>query len=407
MLTNDPPPSDESGQPPLGSVEAFLETHPKSLILDFTVSRWGTIVLRAGGRETGRFAGHSIQVLPVPSTAARGWVEQWSSAYFGYLQAPVLERDDARVRWARQTDDLLIELSRNLMRPCLFPEIAPGIELIIVAGRLAGLPLHAVALADGRYAAEAFESVGYCPNISVLSPEILSWQEPSSPMFVVSDPDRDLLSAAKECHFVIEKIGRKGTGGKVFAQLGAVTGRAAFSERGITLAADVGIVESAPTPERLAEFIPGADHFFYSGHGARLADQSGLVVVDDDGNPTMFSENDILAMHVLRSRPIVVLSACETAMGGHGSSELFDTASSFLRIGARFVVGSLWLVTEDCATKFTAAFYEALALGEAPSKALGSAVRATRQYRSTVVSSRAIAADHPIYWAPFMAIRGS
>ena len=337
----------------------------------------------------------------------RGWVDQWSSAYFDYLQAPLLERDDARVRWARQTDDLLAELSRNLMHPCLPPEIAPGIELIIVGGRFAGLPFHAATLADGRYAAEAFDSVTYCPNISVLSREILSWQKPSCPMFVVSDPARDLISAAKECQVVIEKIGSKSTGVTIFAQVGAITGRAAFSERGITLPADVDIVESAPTPERLAEFIPSADHFFYSGHGARRADQSGLVVVDDNGHPTMFSENDILAMHILRRRPIVVLSACETAMGGHGSSELFDTASSFLRVGARFVVGSLWLVIEDCAAEFTAAFYEALASCEDPSKALGSAVRATRQYRSRVVSSRAIPPDHPIYWAPFMAIRAS
>jgi len=43
---------------------------------------------------------------------------------------------------------------------------------------------------------------------------------------------------------------------------------------------------------------------------------------------------------------------------GHGSSELFDTASSFLRVGPRFVVGSLWLVVEDSATRFTAEFYE-------------------------------------------------
>jgi CHAT domain len=402
-----PAPSEESDQPPLSSVEAFLETHPKSLILDLTVSRWGTVVLLAGGRDTGPFAGYSIQTLPVPSIAARVWVDRWSSAYFEYLQAPALERDDARVRWAKQTDDLLAELSRNLLQPCLPAEIAPGMELIIIAGRLAGLPLHAAAFSDGRYAAEAFDSVTYCPNISVLCPEILSWQKPSSPMFVVSDREGDLMSAAKECQLAIEKIGSKGTGVKIFAQVGPAIGRAAFSERGITFAADVDVVESAPTRERLAEFIPGADHFFYSGHGARRADQSGLMIVDNKGESTMFSENDILAMHVLRDRPIVVLSACETAMGGHGSSELFDTASSFLRVGARFVVGSLWLVIEDCATKFTAAFYEALASGEAPSKALGSAVRATRQYRSTVVSSRSIPADHPIYWAPFMAIRGS
>jgi hypothetical protein len=103
-----PPPSDESEQPPLGSVEAFLETHPKSLILDLTISRWGTVVLIAGGAETGVFAGRSIQALPIPSTVARVWVDEWSSAYFGYLKAPELERDDARVRWANQTDVLLI-----------------------------------------------------------------------------------------------------------------------------------------------------------------------------------------------------------------------------------------------------------------------------------------------------------
>jgi tetratricopeptide (TPR) repeat protein len=402
-----PPPSDESDQPPLGSVEAFLKIHPKSLILDFTVSRWGTVVLLAGGRETGPFAGYSIEALFVPSTAVSVWVDRWSSAYFEYLKAPELERDDARVRWAKQTEALLMELSQNLMQPCLRQELSPGMELIIVAGRLAGLPFHAATLMDGRYAAEAFDSVTYCPNISVLSPDILSWQKPSSPMFVVSDREGDLISAARECQLAIETIGSKGAGVKIFAQVGPVVGRAAFSARGIKLAADIDVNESAPTPERLAEFLPGADHFFYSGHGARRADQSGLVVADNNGEPTMFSENDILSMHVLRGRPIVVLSACETAMGGHGSSELFDTASSFLRVGARFVVGSLWLVTEDCATKFTAAFYEALASGEAPSKALGSAVRATRKYRSTVVSSRSIPAGHPIYWAPFMAIRGS
>jgi hypothetical protein len=66
-----PPPSDEVDQPPLGSVEAFLGTHPNSLIFDLTVSRWGTVILLAGGRETGPFAGYSIQVLPVPLAAAR------------------------------------------------------------------------------------------------------------------------------------------------------------------------------------------------------------------------------------------------------------------------------------------------------------------------------------------------
>jgi CHAT domain-containing protein len=193
----------------------------------------------------------------------------------------------------------------------------------------------------------------------------------------------------------------------VIAQVGDAVGRAALLKRGVALAANVDVVDGAPTPERLAELLPRVDHFFYSGHGVRRADQSGLIVVNDNGEPTMLSEDDILSMHVFRGRPTVVLSACETAMGGHGSSELFDTASSFLRVGARFVVGSLWLVVEDCATRFTAEFYKALASDKTPSRAFGAAMRATRLHRAAVVSERTVPADHPIYWAPFMAIRGS
>jgi hypothetical protein len=73
-------------------------------------------------------------------------------------------------------------------------------------------------------------------------------------MFVVSDREGDLISAARECQLAIEKIGSNGAGTKVFAQVGPSVERAAFAARGITLAADLDVIESAPTPERLAEF---------------------------------------------------------------------------------------------------------------------------------------------------------
>ena len=64
-----------------------------------------------------------MQVLPVASTTARVWVEQWSSAYFEYLNSPTWEKDESRARWAKQTDDLLAEMSNNLIQPCLPVEI--------------------------------------------------------------------------------------------------------------------------------------------------------------------------------------------------------------------------------------------------------------------------------------------
>ena len=154
----------------------------------------------------------------------------------------------------------------------------------------------------------------------------------------------------------MDEIARGGTAITVLAQIGDTRGPAALMKRGVELADDVDVLESAPTPHRLAELLPKTDHFFYSGHGVQLTNQSGLIVVDDNGEAGMLIEDDILSMHALRGRPIGVLSACEPAMGEYGSGELFDTASSFLRVGIRFVVGTLWVVVEDCATTFTAEF---------------------------------------------------
>lgn len=401
-----PPPAPEGDQPPLRNVEAFLDLHPKAVILDLTICRWGTVVLLAGGRETGVFAGSVVRVLPLPESAAGLWVEDWSSAYGEYLLARGVERESARVRWAEQTDAILAKLSKNIMQPCLSAPTDPSIELIIVAGRLAGLPLHAATLSDGRFVTDGFASVTYCPNIAVLSSEPPVRQKPSTALFVVSDRDGDLVTAAKECQVAIDQISGGETAITVLAQIGDESGRAALLQRGVELPADVKVVEAAPTPERVAELLPHADHFFYSGHGVQRGTQSGLILMNDNGEPKLLSEDDILSMRALRGRPLVVLSACETAMGGQGSAELFDTASSFLRIGARFVVGSLWVVVEDCATQFTAEFYKALASNKTPGEAFGTAARATRQHRAAILRDRSVPADHPIYWAPFMAIQG-
>jgi hypothetical protein len=280
------------------------------------------------------------------------------------------------------------------------------LELIISAGRLAGLPLHAVPLAEGRCAIESAGSCTYLPNIAVLSPSESKPEQPTSALFVVSDLEADLAAAAKECEAAAQQLKRGGTDVTLLAQVGDKSGIEALNLRGINAAEGIKVLQDAPTPMCLSKLLPQTDHFFYSGHGVRRPRESGLVLVGDDGKSSLLSEDDILSMHVLRQRPLVVLSACETAMGGHGSSELFDVASCFLRVGARFVVGSLWVVVEDCATIFTAEFYKRLTQGEFPSYAFGAAVRTLKETRQSESSVRAVPPDHAIYWAPFMALRG-
>lgn len=128
--------------------------------------------------------------------------------------------------------------------------------------------------------------------------------------------------------------------------------------------------------------------------------------MNDDGAATLLSEDEILSMPALRQRPLIVLSACETARGEQGSSELFDVASCFLRVGARYVIGSLWVVRGDCATAFTASFYEQMGTGVFPNRAYGEAIRELRKYLANQSTASEVSPDHPIYWAPFLALRG-
>lgn len=401
-----PPASSPNEQPPINVVQAFLEAHSSAVIFDITVSRWGTVIFLAGGEGTGELAGLKINLLPIRGNEVRTWVSQWSKDYIDFLEANGPEREHARVRWAEQTDALLRELSTRLMKPGLNALLDPSLELVISAGRLAGLPLHAVPLAEGRCALESVGGCTYVPNIAVLSPSKSKLEQPASALFVVSDLEADLPAAAKECEAAAQQLRQGGTDVTLLAQVGDKSGMEALTMRGINAAEGIKVLQDAPTPAFLSKLLPHTDHFFYSGHGVRGPEESGLVLVGDDGKSSMLSEDDILSIRALRRRPLVVLSACETAMGGHGSSELFDVASCFLRVGARFVVGSLWVVVEDCATTFTTEFYERLAQGEFPSYALCAAVRALKQARQTGSSTSAVPPDHPIYWAPFMALRG-
>ena len=73
-------------------MQAFLEVNSVAVIFDVTISRFGTVILVAGGRKAGKFAGFTVKTLPLKRTAVRRWVEQWSSAYFDYLTANAPER---------------------------------------------------------------------------------------------------------------------------------------------------------------------------------------------------------------------------------------------------------------------------------------------------------------------------
>ena len=96
----------------------------------------------------------------------------------------------------------------------------------------------------------------------------------------------------------------------------------------------------------------------------------------------------------LRGTRLVVLSACETALGQVASGEgVYGLAQALHQAGARAVMATLWPVSDEATVAFMESFYASLAKGETPQQALRStqlAFARTGKWRD------------PIYWAPFV-----
>ncbi|MEM1261257.1 MAG: CHAT domain-containing protein [Pseudomonadota bacterium] len=125
---------------------------------------------------------------------------------------------------------------------------------------------------------------------------------------------------------------------------------------------------------------------------------SGLLfsAVDAQGEPT----NEFLSVpdiYQLGSTPsVVVLSACETAVGEYIRSEgPMSIANAFLQQGSDHVVATLWKVADRSTADLMTEFYAALLKeGETPAAALQTAqqrIKASSRWR------------HPYYWAGFTA----
>jgi CHAT domain-containing protein len=119
---------------------------------------------------------------------------------------------------------------------------------------------------------------------------------------------------------------------------------------------------------------------------------------------------------------LVVLSACETGLGGLGDGvEILGLGYQFQRTGARAAIASLWAVNDSSTEFLMNAFYDLLQQGKTKAEAMRQA-----QLKMLHIQSQTIASDrssvnftvpqnastnlinhdlsHPYYWAPFILI---
>jgi CHAT domain-containing protein len=129
-------------------------------------------------------------------------------------------------------------------------------------------------------------------------------------------------------------------------------------------------------------------------HGLKDAQTVGfnaLLVVDDNDGATLrvLGWNEILLNP--SAAQMVVLGACDVGEGAivEGGRSV-GLAQAFLNAGVRHVVASLWRVDDEASISLMRAFYQSLARGASPPRALAlaqAAMRSDARYR------------HPFYWA--------
>jgi CHAT domain-containing protein len=130
--------------------------------------------------------------------------------------------------------------------------------------------------------------------------------------------------------------------------------------------------------------------------GANLHGKGADELGTEDGILTAY---EVSAMD-LTGTEMVVLSACETALGRVEEGEgVYGLRRAFQVAGARTVISALWPVSDQATAEFMAELY-ANSEESIPERIRRLQLRKIKELRSAGQS------DHPFYWAAFIATGG-
>jgi CHAT domain-containing protein len=169
--------------------------------------------------------------------------------------------------------------------------------------------------------------------------------------------------------------------------------------------------QELPVPAPLSDFTGIADagaggpggliiSMVRSGLALAGANQAGAVSEGDDGVLTALEVSGLN----LYGTDLVVLSACETGVGEVRTGEgVFGLRRAFVLAGAKNLVMSQWLVSDDHTAAQMEQFYKAVGRGVSPAEALREAQLASISSLREQMQGEGGEPLAPVYlWAPFM-----
>jgi CHAT domain-containing protein/tetratricopeptide (TPR) repeat protein len=367
---------------------AFYENHPELTLqsADFEAADPGKLAALLSGPKTAL-----LDYFFVPSGVALFVVRQTSpigtqpkvSTYFLPDPKHTLSAEARAFRECLARRDLDYKTAaQHLFNRLLSPALADlsGATDWIVSpdGALWDIPFEALVDPAGRHVIET-HSVALAPSLSAAL-EIHQRNRPEATegirLLAFGNPlpsSAPLPDAARE----VEEIGTHYPRGSALVLTGASATAAEFRDKApsasiIHLAAHAGLNDSDP----LSSFVS-------LGTGRK---GSG-----DDGTLTALA---IMSLHLHAN--MVVLSACETALGSTGTGEgMIGMGWALSAAGASSSVLSLWKVDSAASKDFMTSFYRNLA-------ARGSSVSRSEALRQAGLGMlRSEGYRHPFYWAAF------
>ncbi|HYD04097.1 MAG TPA: CHAT domain-containing protein, partial [Reyranella sp.] len=231
-------------------------------------------------------------------------------------------------------------------------------------GPLAYLPFGALVRTAGaqpEYAVARW-NIGYIPTLYLLQ-ALRRDSGGQDRTLILADPDGNLKGANNEARSLYSRLPKQTTDLKI---------------------------GSEATVETLKELGPDARLIHFGTHAlldARDPARSYLLLA----NKTRLSAADIVSLDLSRT-DLVVLSACETGVGGKDGLEFATLARAFAHAGVPSVVATLWKVNDVATSRLIQAFYKAYS---------GDAYGALAAAQRDLIKAGGALAE-PVSWAGFV-----
>jgi len=118
----------------------------------------------------------------------------------------------------------------------------------------------------------------------------------------------------------------------------------------------------------------------HATHNAIVPGESAIRLVEDETRDAgRVTADDLLSMRPFQRAPVVILSACSSAVTADTRTNAYHgLAGSLLRRGATGVIGSRWPVYDDAAAALMGALHGGLSRGVTPHQALRDAAASLR-----------------------------